>query len=373
MSIRAPFFTFAFGSLAAVVVSGCGASAGDTNLCAGANPPPECAVTCEPPPAVNTCPAGFTCSADGLCNGGTPPDASLLDADCPSINFTASPTIPTVQLLIDQSGSMDANFGGVSRWKAVKNALIDPTTGVVKELENSVVFGASLYTSNGGGTVPTQCPILRNTAARALGSFDDIATLLNSNGPQGDTPTGESIDAVVADFALHPPAENSPAIIVLATDGEPDTCANPDGNGRSLSVAAAADAYAANVRVFVLSVGNAVAETHLQEVANAGVGMDPTTGTAPYFVANNAAQLRAAFDTIIGGVVSCDLALDGSIDPNQAGSGTVTLNGVNLMFGSEWEAVDADTIRLVGAACDTLTSSTNPVVTANFPCGAVID
>jgi hypothetical protein len=34
--------------------------------------------------------------------------------------------------------------------------------------------------------------------------------------------------------------------------------------------------------------------------------------------------------------------------------------------------VGGNTIELIGAACDTLKTSSNPVVDASFPCGSVI-
>jgi hypothetical protein len=50
----------------------------------------------------------------------------------------------------------------------------------------------------------------------------------------------------------------------------------------------------------------------------------------------------------------------------------VKLNGTMLQYGTEWELVDQNTIRLLGAACDTLMNSADPTVSANFPCGAII-
>jgi hypothetical protein len=361
--------------LAAAANVGCGASTGAPGLCEGANPPPECSLECEPPPAPNTCPAGFFCGPGGTCTDTPPADASLdPDADCPSVTFTTTRTIPTVQLLIDQSGSMNSYLEGTTtRWQAVKTALVNPNTGIVARMEDQVVFGATLYTSFYGGDVPDECPVLTSTSARALGNFDEIRQLFQDAQPEIDTPTGESIDAVVADFAANPPAAGSPPIILLATDGEPDSCADPDALARDLSVAAAADAYAAGIQVFVLSVGTEVAEGHLQDVANAGVGAGPGDPDAPYYVADSPAELEAAFDAIIGGVVSCELTLDGEIDVGQADEGTVTLNGEALTYGTEWEATSSTTIRLIGGGCDALTSTPDPVVSANFPCGAVID
>jgi hypothetical protein len=42
------------------------------------------------------------------------------------------------------------------------------------------------------------------------------------------------------------------------------------------------------------------------------------------------------------------------------------------MYGQDWTLVNGNTIELVGAACDTLKSSSNPSVDASFPCGSVI-
>jgi len=86
------------------------------------------------------------------------------------------------------------------------------------------------------------------------------------------------------------------------------------------------------------------------------------------------ASLASAFTMIINGAISCDLTITGgTVDPSQACNGTVTLNGTALTCGTDW-TVDADgvTIHLLGQACSTLKSSTNPQVDAEFPRGAII-
>ncbi|MEZ4366582.1 MAG: vWA domain-containing protein [Kofleriaceae bacterium] len=379
----------------AVLALACGGGAQATGPCATDVPAPECSLSCEPPPATNTCPAGFHCGTDGTCDaactaGGAEcsagqvcssdgfcveaggPDAAFgPDADCPSVNFTADTLIPTVQLVIDRSGSMRTNFGGgLDRWEAVEAALVDPVDGVVTQLQSQVVFGASAYT--GLGT----CPAIVSTPNRQLDNLTEVADLMADNYPpsNGETPTGDSLTVIIADFLANPPAAGSPPIIVLATDGEPDTCenGNDEAGGRDEAIAAAEAAYAAGIRLFILSVGSGISISHQQQMANAGVGEDVLTGTAPYFPADTPAALAAAFETIIGGVLSCQLTLDGEIDPSQASAGTVTLNGTPLTFGTDWVAVDGTTIELIGDACDTLTSTPSPTVTANFPCNAVI-
>lgn len=365
--------------LAGVAACGGGGSSGP---CEGANPDPTCDLACGDS---NPCPFGFYCAPDGTCNAECTQDGSgcgsneycdpegncqvRVDADCPNVTLGGTRTTPTVQLLLDQSGSMTADFGSTDRWTAMKDALTG-TNGVVTTTQSSVIFGASLYTG-----VPGTCPQM-TSVGRALDNHPAIDNLLESNGPATETPTGESIDAVLADFAANPPGPDSTPIIILATDGEPDTCAVPNPqNGQPEAVAAANRAFEAGIRLYILSVGNDVGAPHLQDMANAGIGNDPqVTGVdADYYVADNPAELAAALEQLVGGIISCELNLDGAIDPSQAASGVVVLNGQTLVFGTDWEIVDADTIRLIGAACDTLLGSSTPEVSATFPCGVVVD
>ena len=60
------------------------------------------------------------------------------------------------------------------------------------------------------------------------------------------------------------------------------------------------------------------------------------------------------------------------IDPTQASTGTVVLDGTTLTYGTDWTVVNGNTLELLGAACTTLKSSPNPTVTATFSCTAVI-
>ncbi|MFN0246996.1 MAG: vWA domain-containing protein [Kofleriaceae bacterium] len=340
-------------------------------------PPAECGAACD---GATPCSSGFYCTTDGFCTADCSDDVACPNGyecsaegrcalDCPSVMFTPTRVTPHVELLIDQSGSMNANFNGKTRWAAVRDALV-ATGGVVEQLESSVVFGATLYTSF-DGTAP--CPAL-TSHARAAGNLAGIRTLLDGNTWADETPTGESLAAVAANFPA--PADGSPRVIDVATDGEPDTCAvpnpNPTAAAQQASINAAAAAYAAGIQVFILSVGNQVSDAHLQEVANAGVGRPVTTGTAPFYKANNQSELTAAFDAIIGGVVSCELTLDGQITPDAGPRGDVRLGGVQLIYPTDWEIVDANTIRLLGSACTALQTQPNAQLSAEFPCGSVI-
>jgi hypothetical protein len=400
-----------------LLTAGCGNKTFES-LCAAQVPPPTgCDTACNPSAAStcapgyhcasggkcdlfctqtgNECGDGYSCTSDGFCikTGGNGSGSAAPDASCPALHFTPSKVTPTVELLLDQSGSMNEDYGTganpPSRWDALRTALIDPTNGVVTKLANQVVFGAALYSSVseevGGKQVgKAPCPSLTGLdRPRAINNAAAIRQLLQLD-PQEDTPTGESIDAIVADFAAHPPANNSPKIIVLATDGLPDTCADADPPQtnpvdprqlatNAVSVAAAQRAFAAGVKLFFLFIGDDQAGNHPQEMANAGAGLDPATGRAPFYVATNATELTNAFSTIIGGVISCDLRLDSQLDPKDAPGGTVTIDDRILTFGTDWNLDnDGITIHILGNACTMLKTATNPVVDAAFPCGTII-
>ena len=296
--------------------------------------------------------------------GGSDMTGGAPDANCPSVNFMATSVIPSIQLLIDRSGSMGTALQNTntSRYQAMRDALVG-TNGVVGQLQAKAYFGASLYSSD------SPCPKLYHTQQRAMNNFTQVKALIESQSPNGNTPTPGAIDQTVQLFAQNPAPMGSPPIIVLATDGLPNSCAGADSQNES--VAAAKNAYTAGIRTFVLGIAG-VNDSFLQAMANAGQGVQANQANAKYYTANSPAELQMAFQQIIGGVVSCELTINGTVDLDQGKGGTVTLNGMQLMYGTDWELVNGTTIRLLGQACDRLKSTPNPVVQASFPCGSVI-
>jgi hypothetical protein len=322
-----------------------------------------------------TCPAPATCDDHGRCQtditslDGSVPDTPFSET-CPNVTVTFDKKIPTVMLLVDQSGSMTTDLGGDTRWNVARNALINPTTGVVKILEKEVRFGLALYTSKDGSKGGT-CPLLQEVSI-ALNNYSAISTMYSKAAPIGDTPTGESIDAVVKQ--LSDPAVPGPKYIVLATDGEPDTCAVPNPqNGQPEAIKAAQDAFAKGIQTFYISVGSEVSASHAQQMANAGQGLPPTGATkAKYYVASDAASMKAAFDAIINGVRSCTFKLNGKVvDPTK---GVVSLDGGPLVFNDPngWKlSSDGMEVTLQGSACTKIKTGDH-TINASFACGAVI-
>lgn len=335
-----------------------------------------CTADCTPT-SQGICAPGLACDTLGRCanpdvgDGGVEPIPD--GGECPHIHVDLEALVPEVLLLLDQSGSMDEDFGNTDRWNAMVEALVDPDVGVVPQLQDVVRFGATLYTgyAKEGG----ECPALLSVPP-ALSNLGPIETLLDDNGPAGDTPTGESVDAVVSGWPDDPDGDPVARVIVLATDGEPDTCAQPNPQlGQPESIAAVQNAYGLGIRTFVLSLGNDVGAGHLQDLANAGSGL-PVDGPedAVFYTANDPAELQAAFEDIIGRARSCLLTLEGTLDLDEAPEGEVVLNGVELGYDDPngWRVVDAHTIELVGDACTTFLEADVLDLSALFPCGAVL-
>jgi hypothetical protein len=319
--------------------------------------------------AGNECGDGYACTGDGRCVDDTGSGSNGPDPQCPAVNFTPMPVTPSITLVLDQSGSMyDDNLGNVTRYAAMREALVG-TTGVVTQLDSKAHFGSLLYTCGGSnGEGPIVLTGVGRGATNAAAIRASIDGKLNVRG--GATPTHAAINSAVASFGQNPAPAGSPPAIVLATDGIPNTCSNTGGGGESASVAAARAAYMAGIPVYVLAINQN--SQHFQDVANAGQGRQPGQPNIPYYPVQDAQQLKQAFDTIIRGVISCDLSLTKSIDEAQAQNGTVTVNGQTLTYGTDWTLVNGNVIRVQGAACTSLKNAVNPMVNASFPCGSII-
>jgi hypothetical protein len=308
------------------------------------------------------CPANETEAATGDESPTGDGDADTFgDTDsCALIDIILIPQKPTLVLLVDQSGSMTADFGGNSRWDVVIDVLADPQAGIVAQYENNIRFGLALYTSY-NGFEGGECPVLTEVDP-ALGNYAAIAATLNESQPLVDTPTGESLDIVAQKLgALEFPGRK---YVVIATDGEPDTCAVPNPqNGQAESVAAAAAAYAMGIESFIISVGDDVSDAHLQDMANAGQGVPPGGPNADFYKANDQAALESAFDAILANVRSCQLDLMTSITAEEAMACTVKVNGDPVGFGDPngWQLNGADEMELLGSSCDALQQATSAV------------
>jgi hypothetical protein len=384
---------FVFGLvLLTAACSGKNGATGPGSLCSDNNPPAACSTTCNPVSGAADCPGGFHCAAngkcdaqctstgnecgagnscttDGLCQSGDgsgDPGPAPVDASCPDIHFSPKRVNPSIEIVFDKSGSMAQDFNDntipkgsniVSKFAAEQTALVGATTGILPQLQNSAYFGIKMFpAATCGDTIDV---------ARGMGTAAAIATAITNNGPGGSTPTAQAIDDAVQDFHDHPPPAGSPPIIVLSSDGEPNDCGSTTSTEDKV-ITSVQNAFTAGIKTYVLGVGKFPAD-FAQSIANAGLGV-PSGAKA--YSATDPATMAAAFQAIIGGAVSCDLTLNGTVDPTKASSGTVTLGGKTLVYGTDWSlGSDNKTIHILGAECTTL-KNTGGTVDATFPCGS---
>ena len=295
-------------------------------------------------------------------------DGGFETDDCPDAAVKFEPQTPTVMLLIDQSGSMTEDFGGTDRWQAVYDALLDQDDGLVPGLQDEIRFGMALYTGFDGGR---ECPVITATNPE-LNNYAAINASYENSKPEDETPTGDSLEAVTPTLVMDPTEGNK--IIVLATDGEPDTCAEPTPqNGQDESVDAARKAFDQGVRTYVISVGDDVSDEHLQDVANAGVGVGPGDPNAPFYKANDADALAEAFAEIVEGVRDCKLSLDGQVSEGGESECNVSVNGMIVPYGDDngWQLNNPGEVELVGDACDAIQNG-EVQVSIKCACGIVV-
>lgn len=318
----------------------------------------------------------------GNATGGAGGTTGGIKKACVEGSAQASRVVPTVMLVLDGSCSMSTDYPSTSgmsatrcedspnsRWSALRNVLLAPTDGIVTRLEGVVQFGAAVY-----GTEPT-CPIPGMIVTPTLMNRAAIEAQYPTVPPGRYTPTGPALDQVydqvLAPMAAAPDRGDGPLIILLATDGEPNSCDAATTNYQP-SIDAVTRIAGGDVTTYVVSLAAAAGEfhDHLQQLANIGQKQDPAAGTAPLYEPANPEQLSADLELLIGGAVGCDVALNGTIDAGGECLGEVTLNGFALACNDAngFVLTDERHIRLQGTACDQFMSGSSAMVHVSFPC-----
>jgi hypothetical protein len=394
---------------------------------------PGSTCTAECTPSI-PCANGGSCSTRGACTraettfvsfgeGGLlplpdPPDASASDVVCADTNVDLTQVLPKVLLLLDQSASMfnykfdsEEPSNGCNpscRWSVLKDVIIgdgSPNVGLVKQIEKDADLDVKMYSATdpvlGDGddsylTTPTDdvCPRFNGKAFSGLtfaaNNYASIDALLRPAGVDDDTPTGPAIrtviglgpDGNVVEGGFASITSASPKVMVLVTDGEPMLCgeSGPSAGGREAVISAVQDTYRQNIRTFVIAIGSPSAEAtqHFNAVANAGAGLDPTTGNATAILPSTQQQLIDTLRQIVLDARTCTFDLHGAVQPSMERLGTVMLNGARVPFAEPgapdegWRLVTPSRIELLGSACTTLKATPNGQLTAHFPCEAVI-
>ena len=307
------------------------------------------------------------------------------DSQCGDTKVPFETNTPTVLLVVDRSGSMGETLGGGmmgmgdTRWNVARDALVNEQTGFIKLLESEMRFGLAMYAGadmNGNG----ECPSLEIVEPN-LNNYDEIAKVYLASEPLQNTPTPDAIMAT-SEMLLHD-IKDSEKIIVLVTDGLPDTCEDPNAQDAEGARQAAVDAVTAareeGITTYVISVGLQDTTGHFQDLADAGIGEE----NAPYYETNDQDGLKKAFESIIYGLRKCKFDLEGKIDKGQevkcdvkfvhddATETAFSFDEVNGWVAGMSEDGNNSQLELVGDACEVLKKSKGELV-VDCPCGVVI-
>jgi hypothetical protein len=301
--------------------------------------------------------------------------------DCARATVGVTRLIPTVEVVIDASGSMvDAFPGCTTRWECLRDALIGEQ-GLITSLQGTVRFGLTLYggqiarVENGMvvETIDATCPRYLRLAP-ALDHRDAIAAPYERANPAGGTPTAEALAPIIdalPDVTRAIDEQLGPQIILLVTDGDPNTCAEPAHSDYGPTEAEAQRAQDKHIQLFVITVADDQDLAHLQRMANLGAGLraDALPG-APYFQPGSADDLTRTLLDIVGGAIGCEVKLEGKVKEGDECRGEVALNGDALPCNGAdgWRLLDPSTIELQGAACERFKFDESVMVNAAFPC-----
>ncbi|HJL19212.1 MAG TPA: VWA domain-containing protein [Sandaracinaceae bacterium LLY-WYZ-13_1] len=294
-------------------------------------------------------------------DGALPPfDAGAHDGGteerCPELRLRFGELRPTVLLVLDRSGSMRALFGrpwtprysSASRWEVLRGILVGDARvdGLLDRNARRIRYGLITYSSSFG-----TCPDLRVVLPR-LDNEPAIEMGLGV-GPRGGTPTAEALSSVT-EMLPELVAGDEPVAVILATDGVPTGCRSSGGRPTADTVDATAELYERGVRTFVLSVGEEVSTSHLQDVANAGAGRGPGDGDAEFWVGAAPASLREALDSALGSAITCVAVLSDPVDDlSRACELEVTIDGEPVPCDDPdgFHLPRRDRIEFSGAAC----------------------
>jgi len=306
---------------------------------------------------------------------------------CANGLVVATRVAPRVVLVLDGSCSMSTDYPAAGkpsattctnntkgRWAALRKALIDPETGVVPKLQSVVEFGVVVF-----GTA-NSCPIPGEPVRPALNNLPTIAGKMPMVQPGMYTPTGPALDWVYQNLieAEGPDTRGAPQVVILATDGEPNSCGGGGMQGGQNttnyqpSIDALKKGTMKGATTYVISLADATGpfHDHLQQLANLG---DPgAKGNAVLYEPSSPAQLQANLQSLVGAAVGCEIELNGQVDATSACTGSVKLDGAALGCNDPngWMLVDPSHIRLQGKACEQLKAKNDSSVEAAFSCTA---
>src|SRR5690606_9807265 len=276
---------------------------------------------------------------------GDPNDGLDPGEDCAQGSGTGTPAPAVLQLVVDNSLSMNSppdgdgfggfGGGGTSKWVITRDALLD----ALDELGGNIAVGLNYFP----GEIP-EGGCVQETTSVALAPLGDagsaqrqaLANSLASTQPNGYTPTHSALRVGVQTVQAYQSMDEK--FVVLVTDGAPTediACyQNLDGVDTQPIIDESAAAAGLGIRTFVIgSPGSESARDSLSAIARVGgTGSAGCADAGPQYChfdmttqEDFAAALRQALADIVGQISSCEFA----IPPPPAGT-ELDLGRVNV-------------------------------------------
>jgi hypothetical protein len=282
------------------------------------------------------------------------PSPSPTPQSCGAQTFAlnASTIPPNVFFVVDRSGSMSDNFGGVTsgtKWDAAQTAL----NNLLNTNRSKAQWGLSLFPPNPSvntcGKAQIDVQVGPATEDMVLSKINALTNFILDN-PRGETPTADAMKTARDSASLSATDRNN--YVVLITDGIPKCNSAAD-------VGPVIDALynrSPSVKTFVVGIGAETASnpTLLNQWAEKGHTARANAATK-YYQANDGGALVSAFDAIVGATSSCAYKLDSPPpDPNLV---VGKFDGVELAKdaanGFTYDT-PSQSVIFHGAACDKL-------------------
>jgi hypothetical protein len=293
-------------------------------------------------------------------------EASPASCSSTPIELTLPKREREIVVLIDQSGTglcpleSDGPCDGATkteddpatRWNQTRAALL-ADDGLVAKLAARGRVGLAFYSNV---DERQECPEFTDLAPVE----GDLATLRRAYEAQvtrNHQPTG---DAFVALTSKLEGKGAGGAIVVLVTNGSPDSCDDPDANGQAEPIAATVDAIknaaAQGVTTFVVGMGRDPSEREsLQRFALAGRAMPANAAGEAYFPVGAERGVIDAFDELVFGERACVFSLSTPLSSQDAARSRAALDGEDLAYGGAdgWRLAEGGAkVEVVGKACE---------------------
>ena len=310
--------------------------------------------------------AAGTGSSSGGGSGSTTGGNSSDPTKCGVLNFMlAKGGTPDLLIVQDISGSMaqteddqTASAGTPSKWTEI-SAAIQSVVGQI----STVDWGLMMFPTNGGN----QCAPSTADVPVGASTATAISAKLMATTPNGSTPTADTIDAAVK--YLQGVTDGNAKYILLATDGEPNSCSGggDDAAGAEKAITAAATA---GISTFVVGIGTTGgAQTTLNAMAVAG--KQAQAGATSYYPVTSQAALETVLKNVTGQIVSCSYALQTA--PANPDLVDIQEDGMTIprdqTHTNGWDFGPGDlSINFYGAACSNLQNGSVSNVGAVYGC-----